>query len=100
MTFIEALYFVKERITYKRGYALDLVDHGWAAVLRVSFMAEDATGERPGAIPIISNTTLPLENFRDVQDLMHYIRRAIRDMELHEADEWLKLDGHAPFYPH
>lgn len=90
------------RITYKDNVSLELILEEWpgpAIVIRATEW--DATGRRPGFITIQSRHPFtPLEHIHSEREFLQHIRNILRSREQHELDEWLKLDGVAPFYPH
>ena len=96
------------RITYKAGWSFRIDSDsgrfesmaGDIAWLHIENLEKDATRRVPGVIMIRGMTQIPLDHLRDEKDFIQLVRRAIRDRELHEVDEWLQLGGVAPFYPH
>lgn len=101
MRFSEAQAIVG-RITYKSGWRLSLTEdfNSFGANLCVSFLGPDATLVEPRDIQIRGSYPVHLEQVRGESDLIGQVRRILQRMEQHETDEWLKLDGVAPFYPH
>lgn len=86
------------RLTYKPEVRLvvhDLDDHvSFQAVLVV----ED-TLNPPRIVEVdMGRTFYPPVVERD--EVLDVVRRMIHDLEKHEADEWLKLDGVAWCHPH
>ena len=100
MTYDQAAAILK-RVTYKPGYVLRLERHDVddLTVLKVDFVAQDATNPRR-TIPIRFQEAIPVEYLRSEEHFVRLVREKLRMMELHELDEWLQLDGRAPFYPH
>lgn len=94
---------VLKTVTYKEGWTFRVLFGGDEFIdpprLRITFKARDATGNVSQILNIVSERPIPpvLEDSRDV---VGWLRSFIADMERHEADEWLKVDGKAPFYPH
>lgn len=92
---------IARRITYKPGWKLvlrpvtcELMEFRW------EFMAPCAvTGGGPN-IQICAVHIINPEWFQSEKDVMKEMLRAVVRAETHEAQEWLKLDGVAPFYPH
>ena len=84
-------------VTYKPGYAvtvtvgraLDFLDERAEVTLLVRYEGPDAAG---------SGKTVPLsfrkvEFVRDAEHFRHFVAASIRELELHEAHEWLRFDG-------
>lgn len=97
------------RITYKPGWRMllrSLPDLGPGGTeerhyLRVEWDAPDAAGiVTARAITIRNQIRMEPEHFADEDRVLAFVRRFIRICETHESDEWLKLDGKAPFDPH
>ena len=93
---------LRQRMTYKAGWRFELVEDldGFGCILRIVNKELDATRKVAGMISLQGSTTLPPLDFLDERQFLLLIRRGIHDREIHEADEWLQLDGAAPFYPH
>ena len=81
---------------------LTVMDCGSAALM-VNFFrpdSDDPTGQRPaiiGSSKMIN--ALDLERWND-RDFLHFVRECIRDLELHEVDEFFKVDGEHFVNPH
>ncbi len=99
---------ILRRVTYKAGWSLR-IDSGIGrfrpeepgmAWLHIENVEKDSTREVPGTIKIQGMTMIPLDHIVTQDEFMRHVRRAIRDREMHESDEWLQVDGVAPFYPH
>jgi hypothetical protein len=92
-----------QRFTYKPGYTFDLVGHG---ALRCRYHAIDSTDPaRKREIYLTTTHALFPAHlyFRpgDIEEVfMEQMRQVCMEIERHEMDEWLQLDGKAPFYPH
>ena len=91
------------RVTYKQGWKFSLrtSKDDFQAFLIVSSKEKDATGVQPDLIDVTLHEPLPpLDFINSHEEFLILVRRAIHRKELHEADEWLKVDGRAPYYPH
>lgn len=93
-----------KRITYKPEFQMicriescaDLID------IRFSRMVKDATGMQKGYIPlyqIISFTGDALEHM-DEKEMLMRIYNGLIEFEIHEMNEWLKVDGKCFKEPH
>lgn len=102
MTFAE-LQGLFKRITYKPGWKFLLFqefDHcSSECSVRIQFTADDATSDKKD-IHIMGQYQLCFFEHTEARDILKQLRGHIHHMECHEADEWLKLGGEAPFYPH
>jgi hypothetical protein len=97
----EKLVALLGRFTYKPGYSFEVFRPIPGLVsLRCRYTAKDATNPTED---IYLNTIRPIyvsSMARDERAFMEGMRGICRDIENHETNEWLKLDGVAPFYPH
>jgi hypothetical protein len=98
------------RLTYKPGWRFE-VDPGMrfgsvyngemvVAELRVSQRSKDATLRTPG-----DSWTMMVEPLREFQcqderTLLEAVYRLVKRLELHELDEWFKVDGLTLHNPH
>ncbi len=91
------------RVTYKPGWKIKLVDGGdFDGRIEVWFKGQDATRKRDGELILTMSTPIPpLYTFENERDFLRFLRsRVLLQAEQHEIDEWLQVDGVAPFYPH
>jgi hypothetical protein len=99
MTFAEVESFVA-RITYKPQSTLTVWKNSSCdgiSLLFTKYVVDVADNSR--VIPLVnsySSTYLP----RDQEELIHMINTVVRTLELHEINEWLKLDGRCVVEPH
>lgn len=89
------------RLSYKRGTALTLSDLGDRWHLTLHQEGWDAENH---CTRYIATYTQAVEKSHlgigSSYDLAHWIRRTIQKFELHEVDEWLRIDGERVFNPH
>ena len=92
---------VLARITYRPNVELRF-DRGTVGLpprFMVGMMTEDTYN--PGRhIRIVHSTYLPAGVCNDEKWALAFIRQCVHNMEAHEADEWLKLDGQVVNNPH
>jgi hypothetical protein len=104
------------RITYKPGYRLRVLDdlsgrQGMGCVLSIQFRQPNTY--RPAeVIELAQNFHVPawlLERWGELAEarpdearmrMMRYVRKALGWHELHERDEWIRVDGTMVFDPH
>lgn len=91
--------FVRERVSYKPGWELrvDAVGPSYHPFLSVRADLEDSYD--PGRQTRIG-IRQAIPPVRSEEQLLRWVRDALGRIELHERDEWLKLDGEMPFDPH
>lgn len=95
-----------ERLTYKPNYRLEIptpefeVEHRLGEQLLIKVNTEDTY--HPGRPIVVTHLKVlpPWDFVADEGDALRRIRECIHSVELHESDEWLKLDGKMPFDPH
>lgn len=85
-------------------FTLEESDHddhfGYYVSLRIATSpVMDAYGSGQ-EIGLQSSSTIPIYSMHTGRHIAEWVRRAIRDMEQHEADEWFKFDGKRIFNPH
>lgn len=97
------------KISYKKGWAiqaredyLNRMPHYEAnVILAVSCMQPDTITGHETPICVQRSIHLhDLERMKDEDILTYYISGTIRELELHEMDEWLKFDGAHVRDPH
>lgn len=104
------------KVTYKPGWLITAFDHRQMhpnkneshsfydmnrIYLRVLCMQPDTiTGRNMEIVNHTSLSVFDLSNLKDEQVVEYFITRAIREMELHEMDEWFKYDGTHVRDPH
>lgn len=91
-----------KRVTYRPGYHLEAIYEIDFDITKLIVQATvENTYRRGQMIPIIFQSNLPLwRHMRDDKEAMSFIREALHDMERHESDEWIRLDGEMIFDPH
>ena len=90
-----------KRITYKPGYRIAFrTSFEGLLNLVVTVIAPDSTRQRPGLIEVTHLHTLPpLDHFNE-ESFIYLLAGFLRDVEIHEINEWLQVDGVAPYDPH
>lgn len=98
----EAALFINEHVTYKPGYIIranvpldDLRTH---LVLQLVFDGPDS--REPENTKVVSFTQFYPAPFPSLEALTQLIRCFIHEWELHESDEWLRIDGEMVRDPH
>jgi len=92
------------RFTYKPRWHFRVfpASHGLfsANALQITMHTQDVNWPH-GLVPVVGTVAIPeaLPVMTDDQ-VMEWLREQIRRVELHEVDEWFKVDGKAPFDPH
>lgn len=90
------------RITYRHGVTLSVRPS--ATTDQLTFQVEVDTADTrdgshiPRPIKIVHRTLIPPgvdEKYR-----IAFVRQCVQKMEIHESDEWLKLDGKMIYDPH
>jgi hypothetical protein len=84
---------VTNRVTYKPDRAIYATENGGVVTIHVDCpKLVDAT--KPGGqIHLVFTQSYPQEMFADEATVLYCIRDTVVYAELHEADEWLKVDG-------
>lgn len=92
---------VAQRLTYKPGYTFLVrsVDRETALIsLRCPSLPNALQPDT--VVGLTVNNTVRLSTIISPLDALHAFARVIADFELHEAAEFLKLDGQRIFLPH
>lgn len=103
-----------ERVTYKPGWVIAASRDIFApdadpwgshpeapmGMARVELTAEDSTGVVPGRNRIAHQHPVPARALYSLEHAIGWLLELVRMVEAHEAAEWLKVDGVAPFFPH
>lgn len=91
-----------KRVTYRPGYMLDAIYEIDFDITKLIVKMRVENTYRPGEmIPIIFQHFLPAwRHIGDDAEAMRFIRDALHDMERHESDEWIRLDGEMIYDPH
>lgn len=95
-----------ERITYRPGWKIRVTDDvltGYVAVV-VDALVADSYGLRSGEHVVAHFVQLRSEyladEWRDFGSFVRWVRHRLGEVEHHERDEWLKVDGAPAFDPH
>lgn len=108
-----------EHVTYKEGYHLEIIDpepaiigglsfgdaRNWPATLAIKFTAKDTRGKFTEPRELAFSQVIP-QHIHDAvsdgrNDLFYwYVHECLRNLEMHELDEWYKIDGHMWNDPH
>lgn len=96
-------YWISEelkKIKYKNNitFNLQLVDHEFKAVLQLELSTVCSRTSQP--LLVAFRGELDRRNFLTEYDFYKYVRRRIHEVELHEADEFIIVDGKPIFDPH
>lgn len=96
----KAMYDFMDDLTYKPGYNLNLRQSGIDYYLDVTMRTVDSVADTQsiGRLPEIKiGQTFALPpgflDYWSAERFAQFIERSILDIERHELDEWLKLDG-------
>lgn len=84
------------RIKYKDGFTFEVSPDGFQLRLHISMACVCVDDKRPTKI----YGSWALDADMNEYDFVMFVRRQIHDLELHEADEWLKYDFVNVFNPH
>lgn len=91
------------RVDYK-GWQLDFEAGVGVVTVHCEFRADNSTPrDRDPRTWVIAESTflLRVHDIDDVADLHHrFLEALLRNPETHEAREFYKVDGRAPFHPH
>lgn len=90
-------------ITYDRpGYTLAAeyqVDR--QAWLIVAHVQRPDVNDPNSVVPVVVRRFLDVRELREERHhVLHVVRGLLRELERHEIDEWLKVDGKCAFDPH
>lgn len=92
------LQFELNRITYKPGWRLSLFDHPYEGVwLRIETTLPDSRNPLSNVDLRIDSAIPPITDPADFHRWLHW---RLTRIEIHEACEWFKVDGHPPYNPH
>ncbi len=90
------LHSILSRVSYKPGWELELTDDE-DPVLCITAFLDDAYN--PGSKMLVDiHSQLP--PFFTESEVLRWLRWRLREIEAHEVDEFLRLDGEAAFDPH
>lgn len=93
---------VLKRFTYKPGWKIrwefSYFTREGGLTLRISYPATCAVTGEP--TEIFRSQEFQLSEFYAEEDLIQRLHTIVIEMELHEVNEWFKVNGVAPFYPH
>lgn len=96
MTFSEIKRFFEERVTYKPGYKFYVLRSMYADTVGITVVSSplpDADGINPDLTPVLYGQSVHPEELRSDDDCRAHASLLIRGLELHEVDEWLRVDG-------
>ncbi len=89
---------ILSRVTYKFGWELTLTEDENPSLCITAWL-EDSCSHNPGdAILVDIHSQLP--PFYTESEVLRWLRWRLRAIEVHEVDEFLRLDGKAVFDPH
>jgi hypothetical protein len=99
---MEVMKGVLKRLSYKPNwrFACDLDIRTWQTTVVAYMKVQDATGMIPGEIEVCSQRRFHEEEISTEERCLFVLRHLISDLEHHEQDEWLKLDGQLLRPPH
>lgn len=87
-------------VTYKRGWSFTVEPFGFdVAMIEIRFNARDAN-DQTKELQFSTRHPLALSHIPSKRGLLNRLRSYILHIEMHELDEFLKVDGVAPFDPH
>ena len=72
--------------------------YGAALEMRITLKVIDVHTNK--LIDITSTEIVQPDRFHAKEEVVHFVRQQIHRMEMHEADEWIKVNGVAIFDPH
>lgn len=89
-------------LTYKPGWKIVVYSTPGALVLRVGKPEPDRYAKTPTTIDVVLTDTLPEHAVRNMglTDLLRWVFGVVERRELHEVEEWLRLDGVPLRAPH
>lgn len=108
MDWFENLQMIVRRVTYKPGWKFNLgtqnfPKHPYDPLNLYITRDEVADVDGPGKTTTLTFiASIDQETAREMlaeEFVRHFIGTAIRDFEMHELDEWFKLDGKCVFEP-
>ena len=85
---------IVERITYKEGWKIR-VSFDSPTVIIEALVKDVTTG-----LPLVIGATASFSEYDDEDRILYTIWAEIRNMEVHEASEWFKVDGKAIYNEH
>lgn len=96
-----------ERITYRPGVSMRIAhpeflgEYSYPVTPTLQLCADVENTYRPGQrIEIIHQTLIPQYVIETEQTFQAFVRQALINMEMHELDEWFKIDGVMVNDPH
>ena len=92
-----------KRLTYKSNMQITIEEYhitpAYPYTLMVRLFTNDSTGKE-GDVTILCTKPLNKYDVISEQPFIRAIRLALINVEIHELDEWLKLDGEMVNDPH
>lgn len=97
-----------KRFTYKPGWRFRVRTRGSSSSLfgrsqlHIVMETQDSRRDDSAKVEIEMWTSIPydFEEGAPEWSIREWVRHEIRTMELHELDEWFKVDGKLPYDPH
>lgn len=101
---IEEAKAIFEKLTYKKHYRLIFRENPWnfSYEMVFTYMAPDADGLVPMDQQIVGRYEIPIEQLKYLnrKAFLKLIHHNILQVELHEINEWLRIDGEFINDPH
>lgn len=103
---IEDIEAVLERVTYRPGWKIRILPpegpfhYDRALYLLVEARVEDTFNPGREVRVWHQRPVLPPDLIRDEEHFLYLLRRELGQVECHERDEWLRVDGEMKFNPH
>lgn len=92
-----------ERVTYKEGWSFRLLEAGVGYTLEIRIRGAVNSHDPAGPLIVLTHRRPVAEHLLDSVDdryRMDWLYRQILEVERHEAGEFFRVDGRAPFHPH
>lgn len=86
-------------IQYRPGWTFTASEHPFGEGLMVRIVAPVPNAYRPNETTVLGVDSY-LPPIRDVADLHRWLLWRLTRIEVHEAQEWLRIDGRPIFDPH
>ncbi len=89
-----------DRVRYKHGWKFSADGDCNAIIITAQFNAPDADGKAPGLLPVRQIRLIDYRDDISPSRVNQEVYCLIRSLELHEIDEWLRVDGKHLHNPH
>jgi len=89
------------RFTYKEGWTFEFeyfIDYNEYRLIIQAMFPDSRNPNRK--VPVRNTSRLPDFRADDLELMIRFVRSRIQDLEIHESDEWIRLNGELVCDPH